>query len=77
MMYLKISYQVWTNEAVVEALELITNIVVASLADDVFQARHHVIDETLVNSLGNECNECGCQAVIKVLSVQFCRHFCI
>lgn len=52
MMYLKISYQVWTNEAVVEALELITNIVVASLADYVFQARHHVIDETLVNTLG-------------------------
>jgi hypothetical protein len=51
MAYLKISYQIWTNEAVVEALELISNVVVSSFSNNVFESRHHVIDEAFMNSL--------------------------
>jgi hypothetical protein len=51
MMYLKISYQIWTNETVVKALKLISNIVVASFSDNVFKTRHHVIDKAFMDSL--------------------------
>lgn len=50
-MYLKISYQIWTNETVVETLKLISNIVVSSFSYNVFESRHHVIDKALMNSL--------------------------
>ena len=50
MMYLKISYQIWTNEAVVKTLKLITNVVVSSFSHNVLETRHHVINEALVNS---------------------------
>lgn len=51
MMYLKISYQIWTNETVVETLKLVAYVVVASFSYNVFEACHHVIDKTLMNSL--------------------------
>lgn len=41
--------QVGTNEAVVEALELVSHRVVACLAHDILQARHHVVDALLEN----------------------------
>lgn len=51
VLYLKVSYQIWTNETVVESFEFIANIVVSSLSDNIFQASHHVINETLMNTL--------------------------
>lgn len=51
MNYLKISYQIRTNEAIVEAFKLVANVVVSSFAHNVLEASHHMIDETLVNSL--------------------------
>lgn len=49
--HLEISNQVRTDEAVVEALELIADVVISSFADNVFETSHHVVDEPLVYSL--------------------------
>lgn len=34
----------WTNEFVIESLEFIANIIIASFADDVFHAGHQMIN---------------------------------
>lgn len=49
--HLQIPNQVRTNETIIEALKFITDGVVAGLADDIFQTRHHVIYKALMNSL--------------------------
>lgn len=50
-MYLKVSYQIWTNETVVKTLKLVAHVVIASFSYNVFESRHHVIDKALMNSL--------------------------
>lgn len=55
--HLEISYQIGTNEPVVEALELIANVVVSSFADNVFKSGHHVVDEPLVYPLERQIFE--------------------
>jgi len=42
-MYLWISKQQWAYKAIVETLKLITNIIIASFANDVLNAGHQMI----------------------------------